>query len=290
MLALTRACLLCVLWLVGTTPASALIGAQSDSEQRYPFVVALGIGDGRWCTATKIAPRALLTAAHCVVDIPSGALVPETQPGGTLQLTTDAGAHPITVERTWLLPAFADALQRLHRYQQARIAEYRARYSGEELERRIRRVHADSRISDRFPDAAIIALREDTPGIPIAPLNLDPPAAETPVVLVGHGCRGLRELRAGAGPWPRTWGESRIIRADAVNFYTYAAELRPGSVSLCPGDSGGPVLAEGAVIGVHGTVWGLNTRTGARSNMSVNLSTLADWDAWDAVGARSAGF
>jgi Trypsin len=78
-----------------------------------------------------------------------------------------------------------------------------------------------------------------------------------------------------------------VIRADAVNFYTFAADLRPGSPTTCPGDSGGPVLKDGQVVGVHGSVYGLSARDAARSNMSVNLHPLAGWDAWSQAGAAT---
>jgi S1-C subfamily serine protease len=78
----------------------------------------------------------------------------------------------------------------------------------------------------------------------------------------------------------RRSGRSRVIRVDAVNFYTDAGQRAAHAPSLCPGDSGGPVLHQGRVVGVHTVVFGLNRRHGARSNMAVNLAPLADWSAW----------
>jgi hypothetical protein len=68
-----------------------------------------------------------------------------------------------------------------------------------------------------------------------------------------------------------------VIRVDSVNFYTFAHRMHPGAPSLCPGDSGGPVMRAGKIVGVHGTVYGLAREHGARSNMSVNLQTVQPW-------------
>ena len=277
--------------------AAALVGGQPDTDADYSYAVFFKVDGQRRCTATKIGPRAFLTAAHCVVDISKGGLVQAFEPGGTILLTNraepkgDSDYRSLTVEATRLPPAFEAALHRLHEYQEEQIAGYRWRYSGENLERRIRRVQADSRISDRFPDAAIVRLRLETPEIPVAPFDLKPLAAGAQAVLVGYGCERASDLMRrdrATLPVRRTWGETRVIRVDKVNFYTFAAELRPGTPVLCPGDSGGPVVSGGRVVGVHGTVWGLHPMTDtARSNMSVNLAAIADWDAWPKLNTAS---
>lgn len=267
----------------------ALIGGQPDLEGRFGSVVSLRTDPGQRCTAAKIGVRHFLTAAHCVIDIPSGTLASAFQPGGQILVSnwpepSGAGAYQtLTVTKTHLPASFAAALWRLHTYQEGRIADFRARYSGQDLERRIRRVHADSHIMARFPDLAIVEADGETPSIPVAPVDLNPLASGAEVVLVGYGCERVADLaagRLGSGPVRRIWGLSRVIRVDAVNFYTFAGDLQAGTPTTCPGDSGGPVLKDGRVVGVHGTVYGLSKRDSARSNMSVNLHSLADWDAW----------
>jgi hypothetical protein len=275
----------------------ALIGGQPDLEGRFGSVVSVRTDPGQRCTATKIGVRHFLTAAHCVIDIPSGALAGAFQPGGQVLVSNwpepsgAAAYQTLTVTQTHLPASFAAALERLHAYQEGRIADFRARYSGEDLERRIRRVYADSHIMARFPDLAIVEVDGETPSIPVAPVDLNPLASGAEVVLVGYGCERVADLaagRLGSGPVRRIWGLSRVIRVDAVNFYTFAGDLQAGTPTTCPGDSGGPVLKDGRVVGVHGTVYGLSRRDSARSNMSVNLHSLADWDAWPLAGGAPA--
>ncbi|WP_186343129.1 trypsin-like serine protease [Allochromatium palmeri] len=270
------------------SPAWALINGQFDDEGRYGAVVALWSEGERRCSATKIDSNTFLTAAHCVVDVARGKLSSPFQPGGTLLISARPESRPsdtqaLVVANTELPPAFAAGLQRLYDYQQSRIEEYRARYNGEDLARRIRRVQADSRITDRFPDAALVRVVTPTPAIPQLPVSLAPLPAGADVILVGYGCERVSDWRRSDRrdrPARRLWGRSQVIRVDGVNFYTFGSERRAGSATLCPGDSGGPVLLDGRVVGVHGTVWGLSHRDTARSNMSVNLHGLIDWKAW----------
>lgn len=270
------------------SPALALINGQFDDEDRYGAVVALWNEGERRCSATKIGPYTFLSAAHCVVDVARGDLSSPFQPGDTLQISARSESRPsdtqaVVVANTELPPAFTEGLQRLYDYQQSLIEAYRARYSGEDLARRIRRVQADSRITDRFPDVALVNVVTPTPAIPRLPVSLASLPSEAEVILVGYGCERVSDWRRSDWhdrPARRLWGHSQVIRVDAVNFYTFGSERRAGSATLCPGDSGGPVLFDGRVVGVHGTVWGLSHRDTARSNMSVNLHALSDWEAW----------
>lgn len=283
-----RRLLLCLLFSLTSLPSAALINGQLDRAGDYGAVVAIWRTQDARCSATKIAPRTFLTAAHCVVDVPSGALASSFRAGGEIRLSNApvadwSSAERLVVQRTDLPPRFEEGLRRLHAYQQGLIADYRKRYSGAELDRRIRVVHADARISDRFPDAALVRIDQATPGIPEIPMRLAPLAGGAEVILVGYGCERVSDWRSGRSSRQaarRTWGRSRVIRVDGVNFYSFAGERLAGSATLCPGDSGGPVLFEGRVVGVHGTVWGLSHRDTARSNMSVNLHGLRDWEAW----------
>lgn len=269
-------------------PTLALINGQFDDEDRYGAIVALWSEGERRCSATKIGPYTFLTAAHCVVDVTRGDLSSPFQSGGTLKISARPESRPgdtqaLVVTKTELPTAFAEGLKRLYDYQQSLIADYRSRYSGEDLLRRIRHVQADSRITDRFPDAALVHVVTPTPAIPQLSVSLAPLHAGTDVILVGYGCEHVIDWRRTdrrERPARRLWGHSQVIRVDSVNFYTFGSERRDGSATLCPGDSGGPVLFDDRVVGVHGTVWGLSHRDTARSNMSVNLHALSDWQAW----------
>jgi hypothetical protein len=270
--------------------ALALLDAEPDNDRHYAAVVSIRTTE-RWeCTATKISRKRFLTAAHCVVDLQAGTIKTAlTGPNASIDMRTIShdGSEQISlniaIEQVQLAPAYASALERFATYKQEKIAE---------LERKpeaLTRIGGTARIdqalrirhhfSARFPDLAILRLRELTPSIPASEIDFAPLPRNAPVVLVGYGCtRGtdgrLRPTQT------RSFGHTRVIRVDAINFYTQGGQMTTGAASLCPGDSGGPVLHKGKVVGVHGVVYGLNARHGARSNMAARVDRLATWDAW----------
>jgi hypothetical protein len=273
-------------------PAMALIDATLDDARRYEAVVVMVAGVSRRCTATKIAPLRFLTAAHCVANTSQGRVDKTFAPGSKIRVSNVlAPAGPadfvwLHVEQAHLPPEFVQALEALHAYQEKLISQFRQKYSGAELERRVRHVESQNHFTSRIPDLAIVEVREQTAKIPMARIDFEPLAADEPVRLVGYGCEGFDKRKPNAGAarlsrlsrlGRRNWGETRVIRIDPVNFYTFAHRMRPGAPSLCPGDSGGPVMRAGRVVGVHGTVYGLARKHGARSNMSVNLQTVQPW-------------
>ncbi|MGB5735676.1 MAG: trypsin-like serine protease, partial [Thiohalocapsa sp.] len=281
-----------VLWLLlGATAAEGLEGGQTDTEARFAAVVVLVGGPVDQCSATKIAARQFLTAGHCVVDTSSGELRPAFRANGTIKISgsvapeTEADFSKATVTNTLLAPAFKDGLERFISFKRKRIAAFTEQFAGTELLRRITEMEAKHHFTLRFPDAAVVEIDRDTAGIPVATIDAASLQAGDAVTLVGYGCAQLAHRREEHRSLPfgrRRWGHSQVIRVDAVNFYSYAAQLRTGTPSLCPGDSGGPVFHDGKVAGVHSTVFGISTAGGAHSNMSVNLYSLRDWEALQA--------
>lgn len=256
------------------TSVPALVGGKVDTAAEYPAVVFVQREEGMGCTATKIAPRSLLTAAHCVVNQKTGRIDDAlASSGAKIAISNSPTLDPgpsVTVVRVadvLLPPALERALDRFFEYQSARPGN---------------RLSINHNFITRFPDVAILILEDAIPGIPVMRVELSPLADDADVILVGYGCRDLtragmtRRVRHAA----RVWGRTSVIRVDAVNFYSRAGQMAEGAPSLCPGDSGGPVLHHGRVVGVHGVVYGIEGPSGARSNMAANLSTLAKWNAW----------
>ena len=271
---------------IASSAALALIDGALDDARRYEAVVLVVAGTSRRCTATKIAERHFLTAAHCVANTSRGALDRTFAPGSTIRVSNRlAPAGPgdflrLQVTRVHLPPEFKQALQGLFAYQEKLIRQYRDKYSGAELERRVRHVESQNHFTSRVADLAVVEVRERTPKIPSARLDFAPLVADEAVRLVGYGCESFDKGARGdktSSRSRRKWGETLVIRVDTVNFYTFAHRMRPGAPSLCPGDSGGPVMRAGKVVGVHGTVYGLARTHGARSNMSVNLRSVQPW-------------
>ncbi|WP_328983376.1 trypsin-like serine protease [Thiorhodovibrio winogradskyi] len=274
--------------LLAASPSKALHQGTADLDGRYPAVVAMGTQNEILCSATKIGARRLLTAAHCVVDTQSGELRPSFEPGGSIVVNQAPVQHQpgsgliVTVARTLLAPDYKRGLKAFRAYKVRRLTAARESdgpgsalpemTAEASLQQRLRLRH---HFAARYPDVALIELYVDTPEIPTLPVRAVAPAPGDKVILVGYGCtqpgeNASRSVRRG-------WGRTRIIRADAINFYSMAGQKQDGAPSLCPGTSGGPVLQQGRVVGVNCVVYGLNSRAGARSNMAVNLAPLAEW-------------
>lgn len=277
-------------------PAVALLGGAVDTREDFSAVVALTLGETPHCSATKIGPDAFLTAAHCVADMRAGTLNDAFQPGGRIFVSNRTAPMTredfigLTLRKTQMHPRYREALQRFFAYREEKVRDYRARYAGEELARRIRLIEASHHFTSRFPDVAILFVREPTASIPLARVDCAPLRPGEAVQLVGYGYESLKDLALARKKNPfgrRHWGAAEVIRVDPVNFYTYGGLLRAGDPSLSPGDSGGAVLRAGRVVGVNGTVYGLSRLDAARSNMSVNLSGLgAAEDAHQGAGCR----
>lgn len=286
--------------LLAAPPTQALHQGRVDLEQRYPAVVNLATEtDGNLCSATKIDAHWLLTAAHCLVDAESGDLRAAFKPGGEIRISNapvqaaGATAQPVVVEEARLAPAYAQGLKAFRAYKAARLED--AREHGTQtsaipkltpeaaLAQRLRLRH---HFAARHADVALVRLRNATPDIPTLPLEPRAAEAESDVILVGYGCAapGATSIR----PVRRAWGKTQVIRANAINFYTMGGQMRAGAPSLCPGNSGGPVLSQGQVIGVNTVVYGLNATHGSRSNMAVNLAPLVGWLTSTLSGPRPA--
>ena len=274
-----------LLVLLAAYPVSvlALLGGQVDTDEGFSAVVVLTKQGAPHCSATRIGPTALLTAAHCVANSRTGGVDDAFQTGRRLLVSqrtapqTPADFIELTIERTVLHPAYQAALRRFFVYKQQQILDYQSRYAGDDLAQRIRLLEADSHFTSRFPDVAILLVREVTDEIPVIDIDCEPLHAGETVQLVGYGYESLKHPTRARQAHPfgrRNWGTTQVIRVDPVNFYTYGGLMRAGMPSLSPGDSGGPVLRAGRVVGVHGTVYGLSHLDAARSNMSVNLSGL----------------
>lgn len=264
-------------------PAKALVNGELDRAGHYPAVVRLDLSGHGACTATKVGPLALLTAAHCVVDLRTGRIKPEFAPGQMVRITsTPSGTDTIHVVSAGveLPPAYKQGLARFVAYKEARSDTQALAGATAGLPTIADGLRIRHFFSARYPDVAILRLATPSPNIPaMAILQAEPPAGAE-VILVGYGCRHLSALSQGAmsrADNARTWGKARVIRVDEPALYMEATQRATHAPSLCPGDSGGPVLYRGQVIGVLAVVHGLSPRHGARSNMATYLGAVSNW-------------
>jgi hypothetical protein len=263
--------------------ARALQNGTIDEDGRFGAVVAIHTPGGAACTATRIGPRQLLTAAHCVTDMTSGGVRPDLQQHSELLLTRGAAdsqppeARTLIIEGVEVAPDFRLGMERLQAYKRGRIKEIEARFPDSSLSRAANRIRARTEFASRFPDVAVLRVAGELGGIPTAPIDTRPLARGDEVVLVGYGCSRTRRERLHPTRRPRRWAPATVLRVDDVNLYSTATKARADAPSLCPGDSGGPTLRDGKVVGVNAVVYDLSPALGARSNMSARLDRLRHW-------------
>lgn len=221
----------------------ALIGGTEAKAGQFPATVHLEAG----CTAAKVAPRMLLTAAHCVLD-PATVSVLYGE-GSTISLSADpaTGYAAHEVAKVHVHPSWLSACDETY----CGAASVTAKLDA--------------------PDVAVIELARDLDDVPEAVVDPTPLRSGDRVTILGYGCtEGVHrpDARARAS---LAWAEARIVPADRalhegspvstkdVPVFSRLYAQTPGpalsGAGLCPGDSGGPLYAErdGAlvVVGVN---------------------------------------
>jgi hypothetical protein len=185
--------------LLSSQSGLALVGGEPDRDGRYAAAVTILGGEdaGTQCSATKIADRRFLTAAHCVLDMGSGLLHPTYQSGGLFRISNAAAPETISdfvavrTTATHVHPEFRAGLDDLLASREERVAGLKKSFSGAELARRIARLEGNHVFTTRFPDVAVIEVDRLTPGIPTADLDLESSLQNATVTLVGYGCQSL---------------------------------------------------------------------------------------------------
>jgi V8-like Glu-specific endopeptidase len=211
----------------------ALIGGRAASASQFPATVYLK----GTCTATKVAPNRLLTAAHCVLD---PATVSIRYPAGSrISVTSDPskGYADVEVAAVHVHPTWMKACEDAYCAASAVTARLDA------------------------ADVAVIELAAELPGVAVASVTASSLAPGERVTVLGFGCTAGVLVRDTRESVTLKYAQTRLVPADrAVHEGSavlpadvaqvggiYSLTAGPGAAKaragLCPGDSGGPLYA-----------------------------------------------
>ncbi|MFN2496185.1 MAG: trypsin-like serine protease [Pseudonocardiaceae bacterium] len=223
---------------LGAPAEPLIVGGESSSTAEYPWVVALttSTSESAYCGGALAAPDRVVTAAHCISGYSPASVRVIV---GRTDLRSDTGEER-RVLRAW--------------------------------------VHPDYRSPTEGADVAVLFLDRAVPYRPV-PLEADPDAypAGRPATVLGWG---YTSEGGPSSPVLRSAEVALVADSDcAATFRQFdpkamvCADAPRGETDACYGDSGGPMIADGRLIGIIS--WGSGCARAGTPGVYVRVASYA---------------
>lgn len=256
-----------------------LIGGKPTESFETTIFALLGPAK---CTATKIKNKTYLTAAHCLTSRVVNDKVPET-----IKRSLSEG-EIVLLSKKSEVRMFSDFIvsyvDKIHVH--PTYDYYGYLYATEQLD-------DFTSISQAF-DIAIFTVKESLDIEGVAELSDKPVGVEAQLTIAGYGCednfvnqtvpKGFIGRKKSGKLTSGTVqdDESLVFLDDQVKLnldknYLYASIVDSDEkVSLCPGDSGGPVFSDGKLVGISSFAYA-DDEGNAFNNFFSRIDLVIDW-------------
>jgi V8-like Glu-specific endopeptidase len=259
--------------------AANLIGGLQTSAYSSTIFALLGAAK---CTATKIAEKTYITAAHCVTT----RAVSDKRPESIKRLLN--GGDLILLSKENVVKGYSD---------------FTVSYVGEVFVNpdydyytylHVKGDISDFKATSLAYDVAIFTVVSPLGVEETASISAEPIKSGSKIDVVGYGCEdNFKDRSVPSGLVGRKKAGSMItgtvlndeslaflddqIKFDLDENYIYAQVMNvEDKVSICPGDSGGPVFSGGKLVGISSFAYA-DDNGDAFNNMFSRVSNIFEW-------------